>query len=178
MARKKKEVAKEVQKETNIVPEVKNKIPVGVQYAVKVEPPNDTLPPAQEVISASYYVPGSWLYAPEVFEGDHKFITDFPNKSAICIALIRELDKGNSGTFKDDYFMECDKSAPSFKQFDNFVTIFNKGWKGEQPPSSEVLKAQYGYQMRIYWRSIFFRFMSYYALGYKVTFTVKEAPKA
>lgn len=181
MARKKKvavvaEMEKEVTNITLPLPSLGEKLrviletPTYDEYAVSVVAPKG-FPDARETISKTKYVPGSWLYAPEVYEGKHSFLSETEDKKALCIALLQEIDKGATGAFHDAYFMNADLNTPGLGQYDNFKVVFAKHWKGDEAPSEAVLQAQFGLHMRIYWRQIVFRFLGYYMMGYTVTFT-------
>lgn len=163
MARKKKVVEEEIKIDPTFTCD---------EYEISVTAPAG-FPDAKEAIIRSKYVPGSFLYLPEIYEGEYSFIK--PGEHAkICIALILELDKGNSGALNDTYYVEADKKAEGLKQFAFFKRNLMRVWGGKEPPTEEQLKAQFGLHMRSYHRNILFRFMSYFALGYTVLFTKIE----
>ncbi len=166
MARKKKVVEENIAIDPNFVCD---------EYQISLTPPAG-FPDAKEAIVRTKYVPGSFLYLPEVYEGTYSFLkeTDTSKNAKLCIALILELDKGNKGAFNDEYYVNADKETAGLRQFDSFKKNFLKFWGEKNTPTPEILAVAFGTHMRNYHRAIIFRFLGYFVMGYQVAFTKIE----
>lgn len=142
-------------------------------YEVFIEPPNG-LPKTNEAIKSTKKVPGGILWMGYAFKGDPSFLDPKVDKIALCLSIIKELDKGNKGYFNNAYFMNCDKLTPTLQQFEFFKNQFNKLWKEKDPPTEEIYMLQFGAHMRLYLRAMAFRFFSYYHMGYSIIFKKME----
>lgn len=166
MARKKKVVEENIVIDPNFACD---------EYQISLTPPAG-FPDSKEAIVRTKYVPGSFLYLPEVYEGSYSFLneTDTSKNAKLCIALILEIDKGNKGAFNDEYYADADKKTEGLQQFNSFKKNFLKVWGGKDAPTDEILKTAFGTHMRNYHRAILFRFLGYFVMGYQVAFTKIE----